>query len=139
MSSERRRHYALTRPAVSVVLAGAHSVEQLKTSLAYETATDEEKDYALAFASFPKISWQGHCVYCSHCAPCVKKIDIATVTKFLNLTIAQKSVPETVREHYKSLEHHAGECIKCGACETRCPFGVEIRQNMQKAQDVFGF
>ena len=132
-------HYALSRPAVAVVLAGAHSVEQFKTSIAYENATDEEKDYALAFASFPKINWSGHCMYCSHCAPCPKKIDIATVTKFLNLTIAQKSLPETVREHYAALEHHAGECIQCGVCETRCPFGVEIRQNMKKAHEVFGY
>ena len=132
-------HYALTRPAVAVVLSGAHSVEQFKQSLAYENATDEEKDYALAFASFPKISWKGHCMYCSHCAPCPKKIDIAYVTKFLNLTIAQKSIPETVREHYAALEHHAGECIQCGVCETRCPFGVEIRKNMLQAKEVFGY
>ncbi len=132
-------HYALTRPAVAVVLSGAHSVEQFKQSLAYEDATDEEKDYALAFSSFPKISWKGHCMYCSHCAPCPKKIDIAYVTKFLNLTIAQKSIPETVREHYAALEHHAGECIQCGVCETRCPFGVEIRKNMLKAKEIFGY
>ena len=33
-------HYALTRPAVATVLAGAHSVEQLRTSTAYEDATE---------------------------------------------------------------------------------------------------
>lgn len=132
-------HYALTRPGVAVVLAGAHSIEQLKTSLAYEEASEAEKDYAEAFASFPKISWTGHCMYCSHCAPCPHKIDVAYVTKFLNLTVAQGEIPETVREHYKSLEHHAGECIKCGICETRCPFGVKVRENMEKAKSVFGY
>ena len=132
-------HYALTRPGVAVVLAGAHSIEQLKTSLAYEEASEAEKDYAEAFASFPKISWTGHCMYCSHCAPCPQKIDVAYVTKFLNLTIAQGEIPETVREHYKALEHHAGECIKCGICETRCPFGVKVRENMEKAKSVFGY
>ena len=132
-------HYALTRPGVAVVLAGAHSIEQLKTSLAYEEASEAEKDYAEAFASFPKISWTGHCMYCSHCAPCPQKIDVAYVTKFLNLTVAQGEIPETVREHYKSLEHHAGECIKCGVCETRCPFGVKVRENMEKAESVFGY
>ncbi len=132
-------HYALSRPAVACVLAGAHSVEQFKQSIAYEDATDAEKDYALTFASFPKISWRGHCVYCSHCAPCVKAIDIASVTKFLHLTEAQSGVPETVREHYKVLNHHAGECIRCGVCETRCPFGVNIRENMTKAAQVFGY
>ena len=132
-------NYALTRPAVSVVLAGAHSEEQFLQSLAYEDATDAEKDYATAFATFPKISWKGHCLYCSHCAPCPKKINIAYVTKFLNLTLAQKEIPETVREHYKLLNHHAGECIQCGVCETRCPFGVSIRKNMLKAKEVFGY
>lgn len=131
-------HYALTRPAVATVLAGAHSVEQLEKSIAYEEAAEEEKDYALAFASFPNISWEGHCMYCSHCAPCPVKIDVASVTKFLNLARAQETVPETVREHYEVLSHHAGECIQCGACESRCPFGVSIRKNMRAAKDIFG-
>lgn len=131
-------HYALTRPAVATVLAGAHSVEQLRTNLAYEEASEEEKDYAPAFASFPNISWEGHCMYCSHCAPCPKKIDVASVTKFLNLAKAQGDVPETVREHYEVLPHHAGECIQCGSCETRCPFGVSIIENMKQAAEIFG-
>ena len=31
------------------------------------------------------------------------------------------------------------ECIKCGICETRCPFGVKVRENMEKAKSVFGY
>ena len=132
-------HYALTRPAVSVVLSGAHSEEQLLTSLAYEDASDEERDYAAAFAAFPRIRWHGHCMYCSHCAPCPQKISVADVTKFLHLAEAQKELPETVREHYAVLPHHAGECVQCGVCETRCPFGVDVRANMRKAKEVFGY
>ncbi|MDO4321275.1 MAG: aldo/keto reductase [Lachnospiraceae bacterium] len=131
-------HYALTRPGVATVLAGAHSIEQLEISVAYEEASEEEKDYALAFASFPNISWKGHCMYCSHCAPCPKHIDVASVTKFLNLAKAQREVPETVREHYRALPHHAGECIGCGACETRCPFEVSVVENMRQARKIFG-
>lgn len=131
-------HYALTRPGVATVLAGAHSEEQLRNSAAYETASEEERDYAAAFAEFPNISWEGHCMYCSHCAPCPQKIDVASVTKFLNLAKAQGTLPETVREHYEVLPHHASECIACGACEKRCPFGVKIVENMKEAAKVFG-
>ena len=46
-------HYALTRPAVATVFAGAHTVEELERSLAYESAGDAERDYAEAFASAP--------------------------------------------------------------------------------------
>ena len=131
--------YALSRPAVSVVLAGAKTVEELRDSAAFCDASPEEKDYATALASFPRVSWIGQCMYCSHCAPCPVRIDVALVTKFLNLTDGGERVPETVREHYAVLGHHAGECIACGACENRCPFGVAIRDNMKKAAEVFGY
>lgn len=131
-------HYALTRPAVATVLSGVHSKEQLQASIDYEYASDEEKDYASVFATFPKISWQGHCMYCGHCAPCPKGIEVANVTKFLNLCKAQGEIPETVREHYAALNAHAGDCIACGACERRCPFGVSIIENMRSAKELFG-
>lgn len=129
-------HYALTRPAVASVMSGARSMQDLELSIAYENATEEEKDYASAFAAMPHISWEGHCMYCGHCAPCPQGIDVAAVTKFLNLAIARGEVPETVREHYALLEHKASECISCGACEARCPFGVSIIDNMKQAANV---
>ena len=131
-------HYALTRPAVSSVMIGVHSEKELADALAYESASVAEKDYASVFATFPKISWKGHCMYCGHCAPCPKGIDVASVTKFLNLSKAQGSVPETVREHYAALSAKAGDCIACGACEKRCPFGVKVIENMREAKRIFG-
>lgn len=131
-------HYALTRPAVASVMAGARSIEDLRAAIAYEEAPEEEKDYADAFAALPKISWQGHCMYCGHCAPCPKGIDVASVTKFTNLAVAQGELPETVREHYAALPHKASECVGCRACEKRCPFGVPVVENMKKAAGIFG-
>ena len=77
-------------------------------------------------------------MYCGHCAPCPKGIDVASVTKFWNLARAQGFVPETVREHYAALAHPAGACVGCGACEKRCPFGVPAVENMRRAAAVFG-
>jgi len=131
-------HYALTRPAVACVMSGARTVEELERSLAYEDASEQERDYAEAFAAFPKISWEGHCMYCGHCAPCPVGISVADVTKFLNLAVAQGRVPESVREHYGALPHAAGECIECGGCESRCPFGVGVIDNMRAAAKLFG-
>ena len=131
-------HYALTRPAVATVLSGVKNMDELENSLAYEWATDAQRDYAAALASFSNISWSGHCMYCGHCAPCPEEISVADVTKFLNLAKAQQELPETVREHYKVLAHTASECIECGACEGRCPFEVEVIENMRMAAKVFG-
>lgn len=139
LTSAQCIHYALTRPGVSTVMCGGRNLNDIDDAAAYENTTAEERDYAPVFASMPKISWKGHCMYCSHCAPCPKDISVADVTKFLNLTKAQGFVPETVREHYKVLDHHAEECVQCGSCEKRCPFEVGIIENMKKAVEVFGY
>lgn len=131
-------HYALTRPAVASVMSGARTISELEASAAYEEAEESQKDYAAALAGFPRISWKGHCMYCGHCAPCPKGIDVALVTKFLNLAAAQGEIPETVREHYAVLEHKAGECVGCGSCEKRCPFQVPVMENMKRAAGMFG-
>ncbi len=131
--------YALDRPSVAAVMVGAHSPEELAASLHYVEADAAERDYTAAFADFPRISWQGHCMYCGHCAPCPQGIDIAAVTKFLNLARAQGEIPETVREHYAALPVTASACIACGACARRCPFMVDAPANMQAARELFGY
>jgi predicted aldo/keto reductase-like oxidoreductase len=77
-------------------------------------------------------------MYCGHCAPCPQGIDIALVTKFLNLAKAQEEVPESVSSHYGLLDNKAGDCIECKACESRCPFDVPVCENMARAKAIFG-
>lgn len=131
-------HYCLNRPGVATVLAGAHDVEQLRQAAAYSDLPEEEKDYSAVLSSAPAHRFVDKCMYCGHCAPCTVGIDIATVNKFYDLCQAQGTVPETVREHYKALTVKAGDCVACGACEARCPFGVRIVEHMAKAKDLFG-
>lgn len=131
--------YALTRPAVAAVMVGCRSTEEIQAALDWCDADKEARDYAAALAGMEKFSWAGHCMYCSHCAPCPVGIEVANVNKYLNLTVAQDDLPETVREHYKLLSHHASECLECGACETRCPFGVDVIDHMRRAVVRFGY
>lgn len=131
--------YALTRPGVSAVMVGCKTTDELQAALDWCNASDEEKDYTSVLSRLEKFSWKGHCMYCGHCAPCSAGIDIASVNKFYNITEAQSEISETIREHYHSLTHHASECISCGACESRCPFGVEIIDSMHKAVERFGY
>lgn len=130
--------YALTRPGVAAVMVGSRSQQEMRAALAWCTASDAEKDYASAISGLEKFSWHGHCMYCGHCAPCTVGIDIASVNKFRNLCPDEGGIPETVREHYRALTHHASECVACGACESRCPFGVKIIDAMRRAADRFG-
>ena len=131
-------HYALTRPGVSSVLCGYDTKEQVDEAVAYETAEDDEKDYASVIASAPMHSYMGQCTYCGHCKPCPMDIDIAMVNKFYDLAITQPTIPESVKAHYEALGITASSCVGCQSCESRCPFGVKVAERMAKAAELFG-
>ncbi len=131
-------HYCLTRPGVSSVLCGYGSRAELDAAVAYETASEEEKNYAAVIAGAPRHSYLGQCTYCGHCRPCPKDIDIAMVNKFYDLALMQAEPPMSVSAHYRDLPHTASECISCHACESRCPFGVKVSDRMKKISELFG-
>lgn len=130
-------HYALTRPAVASVMVGFDTPEHVDAAAAYETATEEEKDYASVLANAPQHAFTGQCTYCGHCAPCPVEIDIAMVNKFLDLAKMQDETPASLREHYNALSANAADCIGCAGCEERCPFGVKVVERMQEAAKLF--
>lgn len=131
-------HYCLTRPGVSSILCGYDTKEQIDAAVAYEGASDEEKNYAAVIASAPLHAYKGQCTYCGHCKPCPMEIDIAMVNKFYDLAVQQPQVPDSLRAHYEALAHPASECIGCQSCESRCPFEVRIAERMEKAAALFG-
>lgn len=134
-------HYALTRPAVGSVMCGFGSVADLEADAAYCDASEEERDYASVLATAPRNNASGLCTYCGHCAPCPVGISVAQVNKFYDLAEVQVEkggeVPALVRDHYLALDHHADECVGCGGCESRCPFGVGVIERMARTTELF--
>jgi len=129
-------HYALSRPAVASVLLGGQTIAEVQESLHYLTASDEDKDYAEILSSVQS-DFTGHCVYCNHCQPCPAEIDIATVTKYLDIAkLDTENIAPSIRSHYKSLAKGGNACTACGHCESRCPFGVPIIKNMEEANTL---
>ena len=138
MTVAQCEHYALTRPAIASVLIGCVSSEQVNQALQYEAPSAQEKDYTAVLNTSQRYSANGACMYCNHCLPCPQEIDIAAVHQYYDLARSLSEVPATIREHYLALHAHASDCIQCGACEERCPFGVEVIQNTEKASALFG-
>lgn len=126
--------YALDRPGVLTVMQGAADVEQLKQNLAFLEATDEEKDYSI-IGSFTPEDTKGKCVYCKHCHPCPAGLDIGLINKYYDLA---KLGDVLAKEHYITLEKTAEDCIGCGHCNSRCPFGVQQAERMQEIKEYFG-
>ena len=131
-------HYALTRPGVVSALIGCVSGGQVRQALEYETLSQQERDYTTVLAASQRYAATGACMYCNHCLPCPQQIDIAAVHKYYDLAKKLGEMPATIREHYLALHAYASDCIECGDCEERCPFGVDVIENMTKAANLFG-
>jgi len=126
-------HFSLTRPAVASVLVGGITPDDVRQAVAYENASDEERDFSEIFSRQAAFKAEGQCVYCNHCLPCPARIDIALVNKYLDLATSSMTIPATVTEHYKALPAKASDCIACGQCEKRCPFAVAVIKRMKEA------
>ncbi|MDL2293649.1 aldo/keto reductase [Ruminococcaceae bacterium OttesenSCG-928-D13] len=131
-------HYVLERPAVVSAMVGSASAAQAREAAAYLEMTDAERDYS-GVISHHAGGGKAACMYCNHCLPCPANIDIAAATKYLDIAeLDPENIPASIRSHYAELEHHGGDCIRCGSCEKRCPFSVQVMDNMARAKTLFG-
>ncbi len=126
-------HYVLSRPAVASAIVGARSVEEIRQAVAYYDATEAEKDYSGIYGNIASVS-AGQCMYCNHCLPCPQNINIAEVTRLMD---EAREEGKTDQARYAEQTGKASDCISCGQCESRCPFGVKIIDNMAKARQIF--
>ena len=68
--------------------------------------------------------------------PYAATIDIGRVTRLADSFAASRS--HSARQEYLGLTARASDCTQCGECLQRCPFGVDIISNMERAVEIFG-
>lgn len=125
--------YALDRPAVLTVLPGVRNRTDLDTVLGYVTASPEERDYAVIGEFTPRDA-EGLCVYCNHCQPCPRGLNVGLINKYYDLALAGDAM---AAGHYHTLPIGADACVQCGHCEARCPFHVKQEARMAAIADYF--
>jgi uncharacterized protein len=126
--------YIISQPGVSSVVPGCKNAEEVKAALAYIYASEEEKDFSIiSNSSLWKL--KASCMYCNHCLPCPVGIDVAAITRLSDT--AACCLTDSIISQYGNLSIKAAECIKCRSCMERCPFGVNIIDNMKRAVELF--
>lgn len=126
--------YALDKPGVLTVLPGVRNLDEMKEALAWLEAAPKERDYSVLGTFTPK-DVTGTCVYCNHCAPCPAGLNIGLINKYYDLA---RIGDDMAADHYAKLEKHASDCLHCGHCDRRCPFGVAQSRRMEEIREYFG-
>lgn len=71
------------------------------------------------------------CRRCDYCQPCTEEIPISMVMIFP--TIVKRLPPErALSGRWAEAMEKAANCTQCGECETRCPYGLPIREKMEE-------
>ena len=125
--------YALDKPGVLTVLPGIRGMRDLEDILAFLDSSPAERDYSV-IGEFAPPEVEGTCVYCNHCQPCPEGISIGLANKYYDLARMGDAV---AAEHYRNLAAHASDCIQCGHCNSRCPFGVDQMARMREMAEYF--
>jgi len=126
--------YTLSRP-VATAVPGAKNAEELRATLHYLEAREGEKDWQAAILLMHE-GLAGHCVRCGHCLPCPVDIDIGATILFMGFA-QWEGVTDGLRAWYQTLPVKASDCIECGDCMERCPFGVDVIAKLRELVSLY--
>ena len=130
-------------PNVIAVLSGMSTIEQARENLASyrdnkpfddseRAALEKVMNELRSMASVP-------CTACGYCIEgCPSHVKIPDIMALLNLEEMTHD-RDFVKGLYswQAAEGRASECIKCGACEDRCPQGIGIIEQLERAAEQY--
>ena len=125
--------------AIDISIPGMGSVEEVERNAAaaedLSPLTGEELERCEAIR---RELGTRFCRRCGYCAPCTVGIDIPSNFTVLNY-LKKYDLAGWAKTRYQGMAHHAGECIGCGACESRCPYELPIREMLKEVAAQFGY
>ena len=130
--------YICANDAVTVVIPGMADPAELTQNIAAVSDTTpitvEEK---AAFLEVRSQLGTNFCRRCNYCQPCAAGINISGAFLFDGY-LQRYGLGQWAKERYATLPHKASECIGCGACESRCPYNLPIRDMLKTVAEHFG-
>lgn len=130
--------FILNNPAVTVVIPGMAEISEIRenASVSSDTSALSEEE----IENIEKIRSElgtNFCRRCNYCAPCTAGINISAVFLFEGY-YSRYDLKDWAAARYSSLAKTASDCIGCGACESRCPYNLPIREMLKRAAEVMG-
>ena len=128
--------YIVNNPDCTIVIPGMGSAEEVSQNACEEVflpLSEEDKD---ACAKIVKELGSQFCRRCGYCAPCPQGINIPSNFLFANY-LRKYGLADWAKDRYSSMPKNATDCVKCGLCETRCPYDLPIRSMLEQvAKDM---
>lgn len=132
---------------VSLALSGMSTLDQVKENL--EIADKAEVNILskedLEFIEKLRLAFLGRkaidCTQCRYCMPCPYGVDIPRNFYIYNEGVRYDDwgAPRWEYNNAMKPEERAGNCKKCGECETKCPQGLAIRDLLEMVHNTLSY
>lgn len=130
--------FITSNPDVTVVIPGMAAPEEIQQNIAAVGDGAPLSPAETAEMEQIRASLGTHfCRRCNYCAPCAAGIAIPSVFLFEGY-LSRYGLAGWAKDRYAAMPKNASDCIGCGACETRCPYHLPIRDMMKAAAAKFG-
>jgi len=128
-------------PEVSVILSGMNTMDQVTENLKSASEAEENSLTTQEVSAIDQVKAifkeriKVNCTACGYCMPCPEGVDIPTCFAMYNNH--HMFGKEEAYNIWLSAKQKASTCVACGLCETHCPQGISIRQELKKVTAVF--
>ena len=111
---------------------GIQRMEELQEWLSYIEATPTMTPELSSFIAQEREELAGDfCRGCGYCMPCTVDITISQCAR-MSLMIRRAPTAGWLSEHWQEEMEKIEDCIDCGVCMTRCPYGLQIPTLLRK-------
>ena len=69
---------------------------------------------------------------------CPSAIPVSEVFSIINSLTGAKNSRGDAKEKLEAHRDKISACVKCGKCEETCPQNIKIRDELEKAEKIFG-
>ena len=130
--------YMLQYPVLPIW--GIQREEELEQWLSYFNRDVRMTDELSHFIEEDRTRLMGDfCRGCGYCAPCTVGIEINNCARMSQL-IRRAPSENFLSEEWQQKMAKIAECVDCGLCKTRCPYGLDtpalLRKNLEDYQEI---
>lgn len=134
------------QPEVTVVLSGMNSMEMVEENCRIASEAEAGEQGAAEDALYEQVKAEINakikvgCTGCAYCMPCPKGVDIPGAFRCYNARYTE-GFYTGMKEYFmcttlRGKRSNASLCVKCGRCETHCPQGIRIREELDNVKRV---
>lgn len=120
--------YILNNPNISVAIPGMDTIEKVKENTSIKDLIYSDDDL-IKIEEIKKSLNGDFCRRCGYCMPCPIGINIPLVFLCEGYYV-RYGLKEWAKSRYNTMKAKASKCIKCGKCESKCPYQLRIREKL---------